>query len=115
VVKTWYWEQLNIDFETLPSWEVINEIRLVANTVKHGEGGSARDLRAVHSELFTNPTYTGFYEDAGVSFGERVLGATLSAPLSGDDFFVTEEILQGYAESAEAFFSETAAELLRQG
>jgi hypothetical protein len=35
----WYREQLNIDFEALPSWEVINEMRLVANTVKHGEGG----------------------------------------------------------------------------
>jgi hypothetical protein len=90
-------------------------MRLVANTVKHGEGGSARDLRAVHPELFTNPTYTALYEDAGVSLEERVLRAMLSAPLSGDDFFVTEEILQGYAESAEAFFSETAAELLRQG
>ena len=115
VVKTWYWEQLNINLEALPSWEVINEMRLVANTVKHGEGGSARDLRAVHPELFTNPTYTALYEDAGVSLEERVLRAMLSAPLSGDDFFVTEEILQGYAESAEAFFSETAAELLRQG
>ena len=35
-VKKWYWAQLNIDFEALPSWEVINEMRLVANTVKHG-------------------------------------------------------------------------------
>ena len=115
VVKTWYREQLNIDFEALPSWKVINEMRLVANTVKHGEGGSARDLRAVHPELFSNPTYTALYEDAGVNLEERVRGTTLSAPLSGDDFFVTEEILQGYAERAEAFFSETAAELLRQG
>jgi hypothetical protein len=52
----------------------------------------------VHPELFTNPAYTALYEDAGVSLEERVMRATLSAPLSGDDFFVTEEILQGYAE-----------------
>lgn len=114
-VKTWYREQLNVDFEALPSWDVINEMRLVANTVKHGEGGSARDLRAVNPELFTNPAYTALYEHAEESLEERVMRATLSAPLSGDDFFVTEEILQGYAERAEAFFGEIAAELLRPG
>ena len=29
-VQQWYREQLNIDFEALPSWEVIKEMRLVS-------------------------------------------------------------------------------------
>jgi hypothetical protein len=32
----------------------------------------------------------------------------ISAPLSGVDFFVTEQLLQGYAEAAESFFGEIA-------
>ena len=31
------------------------------------------------------------------------------APLSGEEFFVTEEFLKGYTEAAEAFFVEIAA------
>jgi hypothetical protein len=46
---------------------------------------------------------------------ERVSRERLTAPLSGEDFFVTEEILRGYAERAEAFFGEIAAELARRG
>jgi hypothetical protein len=114
VVVAWYREQVGIEVTGLPSWEVIDELRLVANTVKHGEGGSARDLRALRPEMFTNPAFTALYEDAGMDLDERVRRTTISAPLSGDDFFVTEEALQAYAERAEAFFSEIAAVLSRQ-
>jgi hypothetical protein len=113
-VRAWYQRELQIDFTAMPSWKVMDELRLVANTVKHGEGASAKMLRAEHPELF-NPAYTELYRDAGVHSEGRVRRATLSAPLSGDDFFVTEEILQGYAEAAEAFFGEIATELLRHG
>ena len=40
-VERWYRQNANIDLTGLPSWRQIDEMRLVANTIKHGEGGSA--------------------------------------------------------------------------
>ena len=114
IVAAWYLEELNVSLESMPSWSAVNEMRLVANTVKHGEGSSARDLRAINPTLFTNPAYAEFLRREGVDPSENVRHA-VAAPLSGDDFFVTEEALQGYAAGAEAFFLEIAEELLRLG
>ena len=49
-------------------------MRLVANTIKHGEGGSDETLKVVHPELFTNPAYTELYDDTGVTLEEWVSG-----------------------------------------
>ena len=115
VVQMWYRDQFGIDVAAMPSWGTINEMRLVANTVKHGEGGSAESLRALRPELFTDPTYAEFLRQEGLGLDERVSREKLTVPLSGEDFFVTEEILRGYTERAEAFFDEIAAELVRRG
>ena len=115
VVQMWYRDQFGIDVAAMPSWGTINEMRLVANTVKHGEGGSSESLRALRPELFTDPTYAEFLRQEGLGLDERVSRERLTAPLSGEDFFVTEEILRGYTERAEAFFDEIAAELVRRG
>ncbi|MBK8780308.1 MAG: hypothetical protein IPO22_00565 [Anaerolineales bacterium] len=42
----------NVDIETLSSWSKINELRLLCNTVKHGDGGSAQDLRTIAPDFF---------------------------------------------------------------
>ena len=115
VVQMWYRDQFGIDVAAMPSWGTINEMRLVANTVKYGEGGSSESLRALRPELFTDPTYAEFLRQEGLGLDERVSRERLTAPLSGEDFFVTEEILRGYTERAEAFFDEIAAELVRRG
>jgi hypothetical protein len=113
VVQSWYLDHFGIDLAALPSWRAIDEMRLVANTVKHGEGGSAKDLRATRPELFTDdPEYAELLRQKGLGGDERQMGRErLTAPLSGEDFFVTEEILRAYAKSAEAFFGEIAAAL----
>ena len=41
VVKTWYMTNIGIDLSSLEPWAKFHEGRLVANSVKHGEGGSA--------------------------------------------------------------------------
>ena len=105
VVVEWYLEHLKIDITTLPSWSSIDEMRLVANAVKHAQGSATRQLRAPRPELFSNPAYGSDAED--------LAPPVVSAPLSGEDFFVTEEILQAYAERAESFFEEIAAHLSR--
>lgn len=114
IVAEWYQEQLGATLAEMPSWSTIDEMRLVANTVKHGEGNSARDLRAVNPALFTNPDYVEILRSEGVGLDERLTRDSLAAPLSGEDFFVTEEVLHGYAVRAEAFFDEIAADLFRR-
>ena len=111
-VKTWYQEELCIAFEALASWSVIDEMRLVANTVKHGEGSSAANLRKLNPALFVDPGLT-VYNEEGVPIPEPWGEQRLAAPLSGDDFFVTEDILRSYAVSAEAV-REIAAALRNQ-
>jgi hypothetical protein len=113
-VKEWYCGRLGIDFGALPSWGTINEMRLVTNTVKHGDGGSAENLRALRPELFVDPKFAEFLRKWGPE-GTSPNRERLTAPLSGEDFFVTEEILRAYASSAEAFFREIAAALALRG
>ncbi|MFN0104138.1 MAG: hypothetical protein ACKV2U_18895 [Bryobacteraceae bacterium] len=114
-VSQWYRDELDIDLTALPSWKRIGEMRKVANTIKHGEGSSAKQLRALRPELFVNPAYNRIYEREGLSMAERMREQKLAAPLSGEDFFVTEEVLLEYATSAEAFFNEIAAAFEQQG
>src|SRR5260370_28729893 len=38
VVKTWYMTNLGIDLSSLEPWAKIDELRLIANSVKHAEG-----------------------------------------------------------------------------
>src|SRR6185312_12755231 len=48
VVIDWYNQHFHIDLTRFPSWSVINELRLVANTTKHAEGSAARQLRGIN-------------------------------------------------------------------
>lgn len=43
-----------VNLTTLKSWNLLNELRLVCNVVKHGDGNSASDLLALNPKLF-NP------------------------------------------------------------
>ena len=96
-----------MDIKALDLWRKIDELRLVANAVKHAEGSGTNQLRVLRPELFSNPAYVNIFPDLGKRAIEDAM--PISAPLSGEDFFVTEDILREYAESAEAFFGEIAA------
>ena len=89
-------------------------MRLVANTVKHREGSSAANLRKLNTSLFVDPGLMAIYSEEGVPIPEPWEEQRLAAPLSGDHFFVTADILRVYAVSAEAFFHEIAAALRNQ-
>jgi len=103
-VADWYLAHLHLDFKTLTSWAMMNELRLVANAVKHGEGSAEKQLRSMRAELFSNPAHAEFYKEVGV---EPLMGPVV-APLSGEDLFVSEKLLHLYAQAAESFFAEIA-------
>jgi hypothetical protein len=109
-VAIWYQQHLRLEFASLPSWNLVEELRLVANAVKHGEGQATKKLEILRPEIFMNPDCADFYKDLAKSgLGRRV--GRVSAPLAGEDLFVSELLLRKYAEGAESFFHEIAAHL----
>ena len=54
LVSDWYSAHFGLDLKTLPSWAVFDELRLVANAVKHAEGAATRQLRERRLEFFSN-------------------------------------------------------------
>lgn len=45
-------KNFEVNIEQLPSWEKINELRLLCNVIKHGDGKSAKNLRKINPALF---------------------------------------------------------------
>jgi hypothetical protein len=44
--------EFNVDIETLSCWDKVNELRVLANVIKHGPGGSAEDLLKIRPDIF---------------------------------------------------------------
>jgi hypothetical protein len=90
-----------ITWDTCSTWKKVDELLLVANTVKHAEGRSARELRGRRPDLFLPPELAR-------------LGANLPPvpvvrqPLAGVDLYVTEKDLEDYADALRAVWREVA-------
>lgn len=48
-------ESFKIEIKSFKSWTRLNELRLVANAIKHGDGGSSEELKLLNPNLFQNP------------------------------------------------------------
>ena len=66
----WLKTNLKVDIKTLSSWGVINELRLLANAAKHGEGSALRQLRVIRPALFEGPGYASFYRNTLIFTGQ---------------------------------------------
>ena len=102
----WYLGTLRLDLHSLPEWHLINELRLVANTAKHAEGGSSNELRSLRRDLFSDPEFSGMFPDTG--FQDFLARGPVTAPLAGEGLFVTEDTLKSYAEGVMRFFEQIA-------
>lgn len=101
-LKDWYKEHFALDFENLPEWKRIGELRLIAGAVKHADGRSARDLLKKRPELFRNPILDSLPTPANSN-------RPLRSPLAGEDLFVTEQIFAQYANAAYDFVAAIVA------
>ena len=108
-VAEWFISVLHLDLQGLKDWPLIEELRLVANTAKHAEGGSSEKLKALKPQLFCDPALEKMFKGTGVK--EYLVNRPVVAPLAGENLFVTESALRHYAESAESFFREIATML----
>jgi hypothetical protein len=81
------------------SWQKLEELRNVANAVKHAEGSSAEWLRRNRPQIFTAPFLRGD------PFFQRP-SRWLFQPLTGQDLYVTKDDLEQYFCSADDFWQE---------
>ena len=95
-VVTWYKKNFRVDLRTLATWKKIDELRLVANTAKHGHGASSRQLRKLRPDLFQDPELRELLPD----FPEMWSAAHVRLPLAGQDFFVSDEAFAEYGAAA---------------
>jgi hypothetical protein len=112
IVEVWYRDNLRLEFDTLSSWPMIEELRYVANAVKHAEGSATDKLKSLRPELFTDPVFANIRDFDGNSLFET---RTVAAPLAGEDLFVSEDLLMKYAEAVESFLLEIAAHFEANG
>ena len=94
-----------IDVVDLPSWRKVDELRLVANTVKHADGKSARDLQDIRPDLFEHPKF------AGMPFSG--VAARVFQPLVGEDLYVSLDNVREYCDSVVQFWKEFGEALKR--
>lgn len=98
--------QNSIDVTTFASWQKVDELRLVANTAKHGEGKSAKQLKPLRPDMFIHPQLR---ENSQLpTFGP----GSADRPLSGNDFFVTIEDFKEYSNTVLLFWEELSNKML---
>jgi len=89
--------ELQIDIHSFASWPMVNELRLIANAVKHGDGRSADELRKLRADLFEQGTFPG------------IMSVRPLRPLVGEGLSLTEAQFITYQTGAISFW-----EALRQ-
>jgi hypothetical protein len=90
----------NVNLESLVSWSKIEELRIVANTIKHAESNAAEKLRHLRPDLFTNPAL----RKDGYNF--NFPHQTIYMPLSGEDIFLQTKDFKEYSTATMTFWEE---------
>jgi len=107
-VTRWLKKDAGVDVATLGNWDTIyNDLRLVANAVKHAEGRSTAQLRLKRPELFIHPRERqGLMRTTSIRLPVR-------KPLFGEDLYIAPSDFCGYSKAVVGFWTELA-ELLGQ-
>ena len=89
-----------VDPKTFAVWPKLEELRLLANTIKHGEGKSSQDLLALAPQLFSSPSL------AGSPFYVLASSGRVYTPLVGEDIYVSPAKIGEYSDAIEGFWLE---------
>ena len=93
---------LGIDINSFRSWPKTDELRLVANTVKHTEGDSAQKLHRQRPGLFENP------EIQKLGLSSSTANPRVFLPLVGEDLYVSLADIKDYRDTLLGFWKELA-------
>ncbi len=89
------WDKMSLDpVLTTDQRSGLDELRLLANTVKHGDGTSAKELYAVAPHLFLNDWEQDALDDPTVIVHKPDIGT----PLFGQDLFVRPGDIHRYRQ-----------------
>jgi len=83
----------NVDIESFSCWPQIEELRLLCNVIKHGDGKSAEELRKINPALFKQEDDIDYMK----TYKTTLLEETLS---------IDEKTLQNYREALLSFWDE---------
>ena len=93
--------------DDFPSWRVIkDELRLVANTVKHAEGPSAKQLFRKRPDLFKNPMFINPH----ILFNQ-MSWPPIFQPLVGEGLYIKLSDIEYFHKHLICFWSQLAAQL----
>lgn len=102
--------EVRIDIKRFASWQRIEELGLLANTVKHADGTSCRKLKKLRPDLFVPPPrYPGSPVHLGLP--GHWLQFQVFQPLSGESVYVSKERFEQYVAAARDFLEELAQRL----
>lgn len=96
-----------IDVRAFSSWAGVDELRLVANAVKHADGLSAKKLYEQRPDLFTHPELP-----KNALFSARAQPRVFM-PLLGEDLYVSLEDLRKYRDAVVQFWEELGRDMAR--
>ncbi len=96
-----------INIENFESWLKIDELRLVANTVKHADGSSAQNLQSRRPDLFSRSVTTSIM-NSNITLGP------VFTPLTGDSVYITQSEFKKYVSSVKKFWKEMCVALEEQ-
>ncbi len=94
-----------IQIETFKAWPKVEELRLVANCAKHGEGKACQGLRKQRPDLLTPP----YRATHGLPWPDP--DPVVLNPLGGENLYVTLQDFEEYLASVKSFWSDLAAVL----
>ena len=105
--------EYGIDVTSYPHWSKLDELRLVTNVVKHGEGRAADKLRLLRPELFVPPSLR---EQSGRNVVLEALGNRVPVvqPIGGEDLYVTPQDVAQYADAVVGFWRWLAQQMLER-
>lgn len=96
---------VGLDPNHFTSWKrIFEEMRHIANVVKHAEGHSERELRKLRPDLFQNPDLGG----PAAALRGRL---PVDQPLMGDGIYVTVDEISSQVKCLIAFWDELAERL----
>lgn len=99
---------MGVNYKKFSAWEKVDELRLVANVVKHAEGKSASALRKLQPRLFEHPTVRV------TPLLERLGTPDVFMPLSGKDIYLTTDDLDAHKLCLCQFWQEFADALMEK-
>jgi hypothetical protein len=111
IVADWYDRHFKLNLRQISAWPKVDQLRLLANTVKHGEGNSAAQLRSIRPDLFQEPRLRELLPE----FQELYTMGTVRLPLAGESIFVTTAAFTEFSGAVSSLVEAVAAHFVAHG